>query len=57
MGGMPGGVAPDGSPADPARFNDPRARMPHVRPALMLLQGGCAGARIPHAIGLACQGF
>ncbi len=31
--------------------------MPHVRPALMLLQRGCAGAGIPHAIGLACQEF
>ncbi len=57
MGGMPGGTAPDGGPSDPARFDDPHARMPHVRPALMLLQRGCAGAGIPHAIGLACQGF
>jgi len=57
MGGRPGGLAPDGGPADPTGFDDPHARMPHVRPTLMLLQRGCAAARIPHAIGLACQGF
>lgn len=54
MQGYPGGVAADGGPRFPHHFTDPRARMPHVRRAALLVQRACASAEVPLAIAEAC---
>ncbi len=51
MGGSPGGVAPDGGPANPAGFSS--GRMPHVRQATLLFERACAALDVPLAIGFA----
>jgi len=53
MGGNPGGVD-DGEPIFPDRFDDPAARMPHVRRAALLVQRACAHAEVSLAIAEAC---
>ncbi len=54
MGGYPGGVDAAGEPAVPANFDDPEARMPHVRRAALLVQRACALAGVVLAIAEAC---
>ncbi len=57
MGGSPGAVGSDNQPVYPDRFDDPAARMPHVRAAAMLVQRACAGLGIPLAIAEACASW
>ena len=51
MGGSPGGVAPDGGPANPDGFSS--GRMPHVRQATLLFDRACAALDVPLSIGFA----